>query len=272
MMLLRGLPLSSILLLTVHLALTGCVNDATTLAQEPSLLDQDDVSPTCPGLKTVTIASGPSLSLVWAEARDNFSQASKINYKIYIKKNNENYDLISPGKIIEGGTSTLVTNGISVGNTYTTFVTCSDEKGNTAPTGPANEMSILVADSQPPAAINNLVADHETFNSILLTWSPSDDGLGGTTAANMRYKIYASTTSPVSTAGSPLTTVLNGATSYIHTGLSPATTWYYKVVALDALDNASAASNEATGTTLTDTTSPTFTGNVAGLEIGRAHV
>ena len=184
-----------------------------------------------------------------------------------MRKNTESYDLVSPAKIVVGATSTLVSNGVAVGNSYTLFVTCSDEKGNTFPTGPQNERAITVADTLPPSQITNLAAGSANFTSLLLTWSPSDDGAGGTTAGNMRYKVFSSTNTPVSTAGSPLTTVLNGGTSYLHTGLTPATTYYYKVVAMDASSNEATASNEATSTTLTDTTSPVFGGSSASVVI-----
>lgn len=262
-------------LLTAFLVLSlfsiaGCFDQAETLSSEPSQLELDDVVPTCPGISTITLTSGPSLTVTWAEASDNLTQASSITYKIYMRTSSTSYDLVSPAKIVVGATSTLISSGISVGNTYTLFATCSDEKGNTYPTGPLNEKSISVSDTLPPSQITNLAAGSATFTTLLLTWSPSDDGAGGTTAGNMTYKVYASTSSSVSTSGSALATVTAGGTSYLHTGLSPATAWYYKVVAVDASGNQSAGSNEATGTTSTDSTAPTFTSNTSSTSITSA--
>ncbi len=197
---------SLILLLILAAGSTSCFDKAQTLSSEPSLLDQDDASPTCPGISGITLTSGPSLTVVWSEASDNYSQASNLTYNIYMRKNSESYDLVSPAKIVVGATSTLVSTGVSVGNTYTLFVTCSDEKGNTYPTGPTNERSISVSDTQAPSQITNLAAGSATYTTLLLTWSPSDDGSGGTTAGNMSYKVFASNSTPVSTAGAALTT------------------------------------------------------------------
>lgn len=254
-------------LLTISLGLSGCLEEAQTLSSEPSLLDQDTTRPSCPGLSSVTVTSGPSLTLSWVEASDNYSQASAITYKIFVRKNSDSYDLVSPAKIVVGATSTLISSGVAAGNTYTLFVQCSDEKGNEYPTGPLNEQSITVTDSLPPSQITNLAAGSATHTTLLLTWSPSDDGAGGTTAGSMRYKVYYSLTSPVATSGAPLATVLNGGTSYAHTGLNPATTYYYKVVAVDTSNNESTPSNEASGTTLTDSSVPTFAGNTASISV-----
>ncbi|NJM09875.1 MAG: fibronectin type III domain-containing protein [Bdellovibrionaceae bacterium] len=241
----------------------GCLNEAQTLSPEPSLLEQDDVVPTCPGLQPILVSAGPTLTLAWGQSADNLTQASAITYKIYMRQDSASYDLVSPAKVVVGATTTSVSNGISVGHTYTLFVTCSDEKGNTYPTSPTNEQSIAVSDILPPSQITNLSAGSATYTSILLTWSPSDDGAGGTTAGAMRYKVYASTTTPVVASGAPLATVGSGGTSYLHSGLSPATVWYYKVVAMDLSNNEAAASNEATTTTLTDVQVPTFSGNTS---------
>ncbi|NJL24584.1 MAG: hypothetical protein HC902_05050 [Calothrix sp. SM1_5_4] len=249
------------------ISLNACLEKAQTLSPEPSLLEQDNVNPSCPGITSVSVTSGPSLTVNWAEGSDNYSSASALTYKIFMRKNSESYDLVSPAKIVVGATTTIVSSGVGVGSTYTLFITCSDEKGNTHPRGPTNEYSISVSDSLPPSQITNLAVGSPAYTSLLLTWSPSDDGAGGTTAGNMRYKVYYSTTSPVGTGGAPLATVLNGGTSYLHTGLTPNTTYYYKVVAMDTSSNESVASNEASSTTLADTSEPTFSGNTSALVV-----
>jgi hypothetical protein len=248
----------------------SCSNDAQILSAQPSLLEQDTIVPVCSGITSLSVSAGPSITVTWGQGTDNFSLSNAITYKIFMRKNAESYDLISPAKIITGATSTLISNGVSVGNTYTLFVTCTDEKGNTSPSGPTNEQAIAVSDTQAPSQITTLAATSPTFNSILLTWSPSDDGLGGTTAGNMTYKVFASLSTPVSTAGAPTATVNSGGTSYLHSGLSPATTWHYKVIAVDGVGNNSVDSNEATNTTLTDVTVPTFAGNTSSAVVTSA--
>ena len=234
------------------------------LAPEPSALDNDRTAPACGGIKTLTLTSGPSITVEWHEGADNVSSASKLNYYVYMRNSSQQYELVSPSKIVVGATTTQITSGVQIGYTYTLFVSCKDEAGNIYPTGPLNEQTISVADTTSPSTISDLAAGSVTFTSILLTWSPSDDGPSGTTASNIRYRIYASQTTPVSTSGSPLTT-LTGTTSYLHSSLNPNERWYYKVVALDVLGNASGASNEPTNITTDDTTAPTFAGNTTSL-------
>ncbi len=153
---------------------------------------------------------------------------------------------------------------VGTGHTYRLFISCTDEKGNSYPTGPLNEQAITVADTLPPSQITSLSIGNTSFTQLLLNWSPSDDGVGGTTAGNMRYKVYHDTVSPVAIIpANLLSTVLSGGTSYLHTGLTPNSTHFYQVVAVDQSDNESAPSNEATATTTADTTVPTFAGNTS---------
>src|SRR6185312_13663951 len=80
---------------------------------------------------------------------------------------------------------------------------------------------------------------------------------------------YSSTSSTVSTAGTPIAT-LTGKTSYLdqgasNVGLVPNTTYYYKVVAADDYGNVSTDSNLSSNKTVADTTPPSFPGNNSGL-------
>ena len=239
--------------------LTSCTKPEL-LTAEPSALDLDTNAPSCPGFVPATgvqVSPGPALTLNWNEGTDDLSQSSAITYQIFMRQGVGSYDLISPTKIVVGATTTQITSGIQLGGTYTLFVQCKDEAGNRFPTAPANEQSVTVNDASPPSAITDLDVTNENFTSLLIAWSASDDGAGGSTTSQIRYRLYYSTTSPVSTAGAPLVT-LTGTTSYSHTSLTPGTAYYYRVVAVDIADNASADSNEASGSTLTDSTAPTF--------------
>jgi hypothetical protein len=243
----------------------GCLR-SEVLEPEPSSLDLDVLAPTCPGLTDATVTAGPSISLTWAQGSDQLTQASGITYSIFMKAGSQNYDTVSPTKIVIGATNTLITQGIQLGQTYTMYVTCKDEKGNVAPAGPWNERVVFVEDEIAPTPPSNLTVTNANYTSLLLTWGPADDGQGGTTSSQMKYRVYRSSTSPVATTGSPLVTVTSS-TSYSDENLTPGTTYYYKVVAEDLPGNKSAASNEASGSTLTDSTSPTITPNLAASDI-----
>ncbi|MFA6253018.1 MAG: fibronectin type III domain-containing protein [Patescibacteria group bacterium] len=105
--------------------------------------------------------------------------------------------------------------------------------GTTIPpvTPPAN-------DTQAPSAPTNLNAT-ATSTQISLSWSASTDNVAVTT-----YNVFRSTTS-----GSGYIQIASTNTnSYINTGLTPGTTYYYRVRAIDAASNMSANSNQAQAT------------------------
>lgn len=236
--------------------LLGC-EGSQVLSPEPTALDLDGTAPSCPGITSATAASGPSISLTWGEATDNLSTSSTITYSVFMKTASGSYDLLSPAKIVLGATSTLITNGVQLGQTYFLYVKCQDEAQNAYPTGPMNEQSVTISDTTAPTSITDLTAGSPSFSSILLTWSPADDGAGGTTSSQMVYRIYRSTSASVSTSGTPLVS-LTGTTSYTNSGLVSNTTYYYRVIAEDIAGNRSSSSNEASATTLADVTAPYF--------------
>jgi hypothetical protein len=244
--------------------LVGC-DKSEVLSAEPTALDLDVSAATCPGLVSLSVTSGPSLTMTWTQATDDVTPASAMNYLIFMKTGSGSYDLVSPSKIVIGATTTSITSGVQLGQTYTLFVSCKDEKGNQAPAGPTNEKTVTVSDATPPTAITDLAVTNPDFTSLNLTWSPADDGAGGTTSSQMVYKIYRSTSASVSTAGTPIATQ-TGSTSRTDTGLTPNVTYYYRVVAVDLALNASSDSNESSNTTLNDTTAPTL--SPSGLAAG----
>ncbi len=242
------------LCLYVLMLQVGC-KGSEVLAPQPSAQDLDHTSPTCPGLAAVTLASGPALSLVWGAASDDVTDAGDITYSVFMKVDSGNYNLASPSMIVTGQTSASLTLGISTGHVYTLWVACKDQAGNSYPAAPTGELSITVTDVTAPTAITDLAVSYPTFTTMLLTWSPANDSEAASTIV---YKIYASTSASVSTTGTPLASV-TGVTSYLSSSLSPNTTWYYRVKATDPHGNTSSSSNEASGTTVADTTSPSWT-------------
>jgi fibronectin type 3 domain-containing protein len=97
-------------------------------------------------------------------------------------------------------------------------------------------------DTTAPAAAQNLAAAPDD-SSANLTWTANGEAdLAG-------YNLYRSTSSPVSTGGTPVNGIdLIRGTSYTDTGLTNGTTYYYVLVAVDGSNNSSAASSEASVT------------------------
>ncbi len=97
-------------------------------------------------------------------------------------------------------------------------------------------------DLSAPAAPLNLQASPSS-GQVALSWNANTEAdLAG-------YDVYRSTTQPVDTTGSPINgTDLVTTTSFLDTGRTNGTTYYYVVKAVDTADNHSAPSNEAGAT------------------------
>ncbi len=92
-------------------------------------------------------------------------------------------------------------------------------------------------DTQPPTAPSNLTASNTTATGTTLSWNASTDNVGVT-----GYQIRRNNTTIGTVTGTTLT--------YNVTGLSASTTYNFNVVAVDAANNVSAASNTVQVTTL----------------------
>ncbi len=103
-------------------------------------------------------------------------------------------------------------------------------------------------DTQPPTAPTNLTANG-ALGSVSLSWTASTDNVGVT-----GYKVYRSAAAGFTPSPS---TLIAQSTTTAYTDYVAAGTYYYYVTAVDAAGNESALSNEATGTSQSDTIPPT---------------
>ncbi|MCY4399345.1 MAG: fibronectin type III domain-containing protein [Gemmatimonadetes bacterium] len=135
---------------------------------------------------------------------------------------------------------------------------------NSAGTGPASNIARATTDATVPTAPTGLSARAVGQSRIDLSWNrPSDDG----GAAITGYRIESS---PNGTAWSPLRGNTNStATTFSHTGLSPATTRHYRVRAINSA-GPSPFSNVARATT--DATVPGSPTNVAAVANGTSQI
>ena len=107
-------------------------------------------------------------------------------------------------------------------------------------------------DTEAPTAPANLAASNITMTSLDLNWDASTDNVGVA-----GYDVYQN--------GSLLTNTTN--TYYNVSGLTSGTSYSYYVIAKDAVENESDASNTVNITTLTDTEAPTAPANLSSLNI-----
>ena len=113
----------------------------------------------------------------------------------------------------------------------------------------------VVPDTTPPSAVSDLAADTPTLDSLRLTWTaPGDNGITGTAAQyDVRYS-----TSPINegnwasaaqATGEPTPLVAGSDQTFVVSGLSPATTYYFALKTADEIPNWSGISNFPSGTT-----------------------
>ncbi len=109
------------------------------------------------------------------------------------------------------------------------------------------EIGALTGDTTPPAAPASPTANATGADSVLLDWADN------TEPDFASYSVYRSTTS-----GSGYVLVSDNLTSstYMDTGLTTGTPYYYVITALDAVGNESAYSSEVTATPVLDETPP----------------
>jgi len=141
--------------------------------------------------------------------------------------------------------------GLQSFTTYNYTVTALDSEGlESGPSAPAQATTL---DGTPPTTPTNLVAAATGTTTIGLTWSPSADpetGIAG-------YRIFRG--------GVEIATTTQ--TSYQDGGLTPSTTYAYRVRALNGQGLESAQSNQASATTR-DGTGPTTPTNLAATPTG----
>ena len=114
-----------------------------------------------------------------------------------------------------------------------------------------------IADSQAPSAPTNLAVVSTSTASANLSWNASTDNIGVS-----YYRIFVN---GVFHSNSTTTTATVS-------GLSQGTTYTFYVTAVDGANNASAQSNTATGTTLTDSQVPSAPTNLAVTAVGTNNI
>ncbi len=122
--------------------------------------------------------------------------------------------------------------------------------------------AMAATDVTPPSAVANLAVSSSTPVSVTLQWTaPGDDGLSGTASFyDVRYRTAPITESNFATstpvAGEPAPHAAGTAETFIVSGLTPTTTYWFALRTVDEEGNTSALSNNASTTTPADTIPP----------------
>jgi len=133
---------------------------------------------------------------------------------------------------------------------------------------PVTLIIVMVStDVTPPVFSGISSIDSITTTSMTLSWSAATDNV--TPQGNIQYLIYMSTTFGGENFAMPSFTTTPGATSFSVTGLSPVTTYYFVVRAMDEAGNIDTNTVEKSAKTLAppDVTPPTFAGLVSATAV-----
>ncbi len=134
-------------------------------------------------------------------------------------------------------TTSTVDTAVGVGTWYYRVIAL-DVAGNHS--APSAEVSATVTDTVAPSVPSGVTASTSP-NTTALSWTASSDNVGVT-----QYAVYRSTTAGTPASDSTRLAYVTG-TSWMDTSV-PAGRYYYRVAAMDAAGNVSAASDEAAAT------------------------
>ena len=192
----------------------------------------DTVPPSNPGNLTGN-AAGTTVSLSWTASTDDIGVAG--------------YNVIRDGVWIANTSQTsYIDLGLSTSTTYGYQIQAFDLAGNTSVMTPTLSLSTVY--TLPPSAPTNVTAGPFSTQGMTITWTAAQDPMGIST-----YQIYRGTSS---TGLAQVGTVRGTMTTYVDTGLTAGTTYYYGVIATQA-QYVSDMSSIASGTTLAAPSAPT---------------
>ena len=173
-----------------------------------------------------------------------------------------------------GQTQTFTVNGLTPATTYYFAVTAVDFDNNAAALSNVPTGTTLAADLVPPAVVTNLAATGVDANWLTLNWTATgDDGSTGTaTTYDIRCSTLPITDDAAFATATPLTSVpapavAGTAQTFLVTGLTGSTTYWFAMKAADEMPNWSGLSNVVQVTTLPpDVTPPAAIADLAAID------
>jgi len=204
--------------------------------------------PSAPTGLTATASSSSIIGLAWNVVTPP-ANCSISSYNVY-SSTSSGFTPSSSNLIASGVTGTTYSNtGLAASTTYYYKVEAVDSYGTSAASvqASATTSAASTCDSVPPTGPTNLTATASSSSIINLSWTAAPANPPCTITS---YSVYGSTTSGFTPSSSNLVASGVTGTTYTNTGLAASTTYYYVVEALDSF-GASAASAQASATTLT---------------------
>lgn len=197
--------------------------------------------PPAPTGLTASAQSSSQINLSW------LASSGASSYTIFRSTTN-GFTPGSSNQIASGVTATsFMDTGLQPSTVYYYKVEAVNGSGSS---GPSNQASATTSSgcSTPPAP-GNLSANAASANQINLSWNASSGAAS--------YTVFRSTTNNFTASSS--NEIVSGitTTAYSDASLTPSTTYYYRVDAVDSCGDASSASNQASAMTLSSSTSGT---------------
>jgi chitodextrinase len=223
-----------LLLLATSSLIASCGGKSSSSWDPPP----DTVAPSRPSGLVATPMGATGASLSWGASSDNITVVSYVVSR-------------DGAQVATSATTGYVDSGLAPETTYSYSVAALDEAGNMSPSSPtANVTTAAVSDTTPPSQPTGLTATAAGAIAATLSWNASTDNIGVTGYIVSRNGVQIAAPA---------------ATSITDTGLAPATTYTYAVVARDAAGNQSSpASASVTTGTPADTTPPSQPAGLTG--------
>ena len=199
--------------------------------------------PSVPGTPSATAVSSSTIDLTWSAS--TAGSACTVSYSVF-RSTTSGFTPSSSNMIASSlSAASYADTGLSATTTYYYIVEASDGDGTAAASGQASATTESGGGScsSVPSAPTGLTATASSSSVIGLSWTAVTPPANCTISS---YSVYGGTTA------NPTTLIAGGVTgtTYSNTGLAASTTYYYVVKALDSF-GASAASAQASATTLT---------------------
>ncbi|MET0861431.1 MAG: LamG-like jellyroll fold domain-containing protein [Microbacterium sp.] len=233
---------------------SGNVSPATDAV---SVTVTDTVAPSVPGGVTAT-GGATSAAVSWTASTDNVGVTG---YAVY-RGSSAGFEADAGSKIADVTGTSYSDTGLAPGDYYYK-VTAVDAAGNSSGASDASgQVTIVPPDTTAPSAPSDVSATVDE-STVDIEWSASTDNVDVT-----GYTVYRGTTAGFTAdAGSEIADITT--TEYTDAGLAPGD-YYYKVTAVDAAGNVSAASDASNVATIVivDTSAPTVPANLAATDDG----
>ena len=257
----------------------------SAISNSPSGTTSTPADTTPPATVSNLATSSPtttSITLTWTAPGDDGNTGTATTYDVRYRTggavDSSNWASASqatgePTPHVAGTGETFVVSGLSSSTVYYFGLETADEVPNwSAISNSPSGTTSTPADTTPPATVSNLATSSPTTTSITLTWTaPGDDGNTGTaTTYDVRYRtggavVTTNWTAASQAAGEPAPHVAGTGETFVVSGLSASTVYYFGLETADEVPNWSAISNSPSGTTSTpaDTTPPATVSNLA---------